>query len=98
LQQPPILLTQDLLNQTGHYNEKSRKHALVGLGDLFTRHPGELAAHVGAVYSRVVERMADSDEDVRKAAQQLLRSQMVPLIPSASMRPFMPMIMAHVCR
>lgn len=84
--------------QTGHYNEKSRKHALTGLADLFTRHPSELTSHVGIVYSRLVERMADSEQGVRQAVQILLKEHVVPLVPGAALRPFMQLIMAHVCR
>lgn len=44
--------TQDLLTQSGHYSEKARKSALVGLADLFARHPQELRGHVGLVYTK----------------------------------------------
>lgn len=33
---------QELLSQTTHHNDKSRKHSLAGLGDLFGRHPEQL--------------------------------------------------------
>lgn len=47
---------------------------------------------------RLVERMADGDADVRKALVRLLREQCIPNVESGALRPFMPMIMAHVCR
>lgn len=43
---------QELLSQTSHYSEKARKSALLGLADLFTRHPQELTNHVGPVYTK----------------------------------------------
>ncbi|GFH15170.1 uncharacterized protein HaLaN_11348, partial [Haematococcus lacustris] len=55
------LTLKELLAQTGHYSEKSRKHGLLGLADLLARHPEELGKHVGVVYSRLSERMADAD-------------------------------------
>ncbi len=48
----PAAPAQELLAQAAHYNDKMRKAALAGLADLFTRHPHELKAHVGLVYSR----------------------------------------------
>ncbi len=47
---------------------------------------------------RLVERMADGDAEVRKALARLLREQCIPNIEGGALRPFMPMIMAHVCR
>lgn len=47
---------------------------------------------------RLVERMGDGDADVRKALVRLLREQCVPNVEGGALRPFMPMIMAHVCR
>jgi pre-rRNA-processing protein IPI1 len=40
---------QELLNQTSHHNDKSRKHALNGLSDLFGRHPEQLHMHAAQV-------------------------------------------------
>ena len=45
-----------------------------------------------------MERVADSDSDVRTALQSLLRERMVPVLEGGVLRPFLPMIMAHVCR
>lgn len=45
---------QELLGQSSHYAEKTRKHALEGIKDLFTRHPEELRAHVGTFYTKSV--------------------------------------------
>jgi hypothetical protein len=42
--------------------------------------------------------MGDGDADVRKALARLLREQCIPNVEGGALRPFMPMIMAHVCR
>lgn len=43
---------QELLSASSHYSEKARKSALIGLADLFARHPLELRGHVGTVYTK----------------------------------------------
>ncbi len=45
---------------------------------------------------RLMERVADADSSVRQALQALLRDRMCPLVAPGQLRPFMPLIMAHV--
>ena len=55
---PITLLAQELLNQTSHYSEKARKQSLVGLSDLFSRHPEELRQHTHLFFTKVAERVS----------------------------------------
>ena len=88
---------QELLMQTGHYSEKARRHALLGMSDLFQRHPEEMRQHAHQFFPKVAERVGDPDQAVRQALRALLRERVMPLVDGAALRPFMPVIMAHVC-
>lgn len=91
------LRAQELLSQTSHYSEKTRRSALQGLGDLFGRHPDELRRHIGDVLTALAERAVDGDAAVRATLRALLREHVLPLLEPKVIRPFMPVIMAHVC-
>ena len=87
-----------MLNQTSHYSEKSRRQSLAGLSDLFTRHPEELSQHTHLFFNKVAERVGDGDADVRTALRSLMRDKVMPLMQPGAIRPFMPVVMAHVSR
>ncbi|PNH00248.1 Testis-expressed sequence 10 protein, partial [Tetrabaena socialis] len=87
----------ELLNQTSHHNDKSRKHSLVGLGDLFGRHPEQLRLNAAQVLGTLSERVVDGDSGVRSATRALLHDRVLPLLGPDTLRPFMPVVMAHVC-
>lgn len=92
-----MLCVQELLGQTSHYSEKTRRSALQGLADLFQRHPDELRRHTGDVLSALAERAVDGDAAVRSALRSLLREQVMPHLEARVIRPFMPVLMAHIC-
>ncbi|GIL45606.1 hypothetical protein Vafri_2810, partial [Volvox africanus] len=91
------LTLKELLNQTSHHNDKSRKHSLVGLADLFGRHPEQLRLHASQVLGTLAERIVDGDSSVRSALRDLLNNSVLPILGSDVLRPFMPVVMAHVC-
>ncbi|KXZ43238.1 hypothetical protein GPECTOR_96g704 [Gonium pectorale] len=91
------LTLKELLNQTSHHNDKSRKHSLVGLADLFGRHPEQLRLHAGQVLGTLAERIVDGDSAVRAEMRGLLGGSVLPVLGPDAVRPFMPVIMAHVC-
>eukprot|EP00798_Chlamydomonas_sp_ICE-L_P013490 gene13490-19348_t len=90
------LTLQELLAQTGHYSEKARKNAFLGMADLFNRHPEEIRQHAHQFFPKIAERVGDPDQGVRVAMRALLREQVMPAIHAGALRPFMPVIMAHV--
>ncbi|MEW5311739.1 MAG: hypothetical protein WDW38_003427 [Sanguina aurantia] len=90
------LTLKELLNSSSHYSEKTRSHALSGLCDLFTRHPEELTQHTHEFFTKIADRITDSEGDVRKALRLLLKGAL-PLAGLGVLRPFMPLLMAHVC-
>ncbi|EFJ52309.1 hypothetical protein VOLCADRAFT_86599 [Volvox carteri f. nagariensis] len=87
----------ELLNQTSHHNDKSRRHSLVGLADLFGRHPEQLRLHASQVMGTLAERIVDGDSSVRSALRELLHGSVLPLLGQDALRPFMPVVMAHIC-
>jgi pre-rRNA-processing protein IPI1 len=91
-----ILPTQDLLNQTSHYSDKARKASLEGLSDLFSKHPQELRQHTHLFFSKIAERVSDGDAPVRSALRHLLREHVLPRLDPGHVRPFMPVMMAHL--
>jgi len=70
---------------------------MTGLGELFSVHPGEARAHAGAILERLVERFDDPDPAVRKELRTMLREVLLPALEAATLAPFIPLIMAHVC-
>ncbi|KAG1657712.1 hypothetical protein FOA52_002516 [Chlamydomonas sp. UWO 241] len=90
------LTLSELLVQTGHYSEKARKAALSGLCDLFAKHPQELPQNTHAFFTKVTERVADGDAGVRQALRVLLSEHAFNKLPPGAIRPFMPVLMAHV--
>lgn len=92
-----LLRPQELLSQCGHYADKVRKDALIGLGDLFTRHPDEARRHTGAIFEALADRVTDGESPVRKELKTLLQDKLLPLLSPLALGPFVPLLMAHVC-
>lgn len=93
-----ICVCQELISQVNHYNAKMRRDSLVGMMELFEAHPEVLPKHVGSVIEAVGERTSDVDAGVRSTLFKLLSDGVLPKMGSGNMKPFMPLMMAHVCR
>eukprot|EP00897_Mesotaenium_endlicherianum_P008693 jgi/Mesen1/7852/ME000042S07294 len=87
----------ELLVQSGHYSEKVRKESLMGMKELFKRHPTELTQHVGEIFDKLAPRCVDADKAVREAFCSLLKSTIFPGLSQAAMSPFLRVMMLHVC-
>ncbi|CAM6100933.1 unnamed protein product [Calypogeia fissa] len=87
----------ELLVQVTHYSERMRRDALMGLKDLFGKHPKELVMHAVVVIEKLSPRITDTEKSVRQALVLLLQSSILPTLPEAMMKPLVPVIMAHVC-
>lgn len=85
----------DLLSQSTHYADKTRRDALTGIDELLTAHPSELGPNLAAVLEKVSERATDADKDVRKALLALWRDRLLPALEATNLRPFLPLVMAH---
>ncbi|KAK9808862.1 hypothetical protein WJX72_005380 [[Myrmecia] bisecta] len=90
------LTLKELLGQVGHYSEKVRKEALLGLVDLLKKHPKELKRHTGPVLEKLAERITDVDKAVREALRGLLAGAVLPLLAGGAIVPFLPLLVAHV--
>ncbi|PRW33261.1 Testis-expressed sequence 10 [Chlorella sorokiniana] len=91
------LTLKELLGQCGHYSERVRKDALQGLGQLLAAHPEELRRHATLVMEAAAERISDGEAAVRTALRELLSSTLFPALGPASLAPFVPLLMAHIC-
>ncbi|KAG2501063.1 hypothetical protein HYH03_000882 [Edaphochlamys debaryana] len=91
------LTLKELLSQTSHHNDKARKHSLEGLADLFARHPDQLRLHAAQVIGTLAERVVDGEPGVRSQLRSLLGGSVLPLLGPDALRPFMPVLMSHVC-
>ncbi|KAG8375029.1 hypothetical protein BUALT_Bualt10G0057100 [Buddleja alternifolia] len=72
------LTLKELLQQTSHHNAKVRKDALLGVKDIFLKHPNELKLHKLAVIEKLRERIGDDDKFVRETLYQLFKSVIFP--------------------
>ncbi|XP_062570246.1 testis-expressed protein 10 homolog [Saccostrea cucullata] len=86
----------DLLNQCQHYSTTVRLDAVNGLRELLSSHPALLEHRLSQTIDRISQLMVDKDPVVRSALTKLFR-QIVPSVPLHKMRPFFPIISAHVC-
>uniref|UniRef100_A0A251K4A3 Uncharacterized protein n=1 Tax=Manihot esculenta TaxID=3983 RepID=A0A251K4A3_MANES len=90
------LTLKELLQQTSHHNAKVRKDALMGMKDLFLKHPEELKLHRYAVIEKLRERVSDEDKVVRETLYQLLKSLILPGCNEDNQGPFISLIMAYI--
>lgn len=58
------LTLKELLQPASHYGAKVRKDALLGIKDLFLKHPEELKLHKYAVIEKLPEHIGDDDRAV----------------------------------
>ncbi|XP_022640237.1 uncharacterized protein LOC106770179 isoform X2 [Vigna radiata var. radiata] len=72
------LTLKELLQQTSHHNHKVRRDALMGIKDLFTRHPAEQKSHRYATVEKLRERIGDDDKVVRKSLYDLFKVVILP--------------------
>ncbi|XP_056161020.1 uncharacterized protein LOC115685680 isoform X2 [Syzygium oleosum] len=94
------LTLKELLQQTSHHNPKVRRDALMGIKDLFLKHPDELRLHMYAVIEKLRERIGDDDKLVREALYQLFKSVIFPsckeLTSQGNQGPFVSLMMAYI--
>lgn len=91
-----VLTLQDLLNQCQHYSASVRLDAVGGLRELLSSHPEILQHYLSQIIDRVSQLVVDKDPTVRSAVIKLFR-QVIPQVDVHKMRPFFPIISAHVC-
>ncbi|CAI9753433.1 unnamed protein product [Fraxinus pennsylvanica] len=72
------LTLKELLQQTSHHNSKVRRDALIGIKDVFLKHPAELKLHELAVIEKLRERIGDDDKLVCETLYQLFKSVIFP--------------------
>ena len=88
---------QELLGQAGHYSERTRRSALLGLSSLLERYPGVLFASLSTILPAIALRVADGDAATRAAARDLWTQRVSGSVSEAQLAPFLPLLMAHVC-
>ncbi|KAL2503103.1 ARM repeat superfamily protein [Forsythia ovata] len=90
------LTLKELLQQTSHHNSKVRKDALMGIKDIFLKHPAELKLHKLAVIEKLRERIGDDDKLVREALYQLFKSVIFPGCKEVNQGPLISLMMAYI--
>ncbi|KAG0255882.1 hypothetical protein BG011_004875 [Mortierella polycephala] len=86
----------ELMTQLKHYSPGTRKDALLGLRDLFHRHPHLLPLHLGVLVNAVVRLLIDDSSVVRKALQTFL-AEFIPMLHSRDVHPFLPLLIVYTC-
>ncbi|KAE8098634.1 hypothetical protein FH972_016679 [Carpinus fangiana] len=90
------LTLKELLQQTSHHNPKLRRDALMGIKDLFRKHPAELRLHKYAVVEKLRERIGDDDKVVRDTLYRLFKSVIFPTCKEDNQELFISLIMAYI--
>ncbi|KAF9303534.1 hypothetical protein BGZ74_003568 [Mortierella antarctica] len=86
----------ELMTQLKHFSPGTRKDALLGLRDLFHRHPHLLPLHLGVLINTVVRLLIDDSSVVRKALQTFL-GEFVPMLHPRDIHPFLPLLIVYTC-
>ncbi|KAJ3036555.1 Testis-expressed sequence 10 protein [Rhizophlyctis rosea] len=86
----------ELLVQSRHYSTGVRKDAVVGVRDLFQRHPHALLSQLSPLFEALAKLIVDEDDDVRKALISLMQS-FAPAVAKDQFRPFLSLVMAYTC-
>ncbi|KAF9165515.1 hypothetical protein DFQ26_009832 [Actinomortierella ambigua] len=86
----------ELMIQLKHYSPGTRKDALMGLKDLFHRHPHLLPLHLGTLVNAIVRLLIDDSSVVRKALQAFL-SEFTPMLHPRDIHPFLPLLIVYTC-
>ncbi|KAF9116399.1 hypothetical protein BGX27_002758 [Mortierella sp. AM989] len=74
----------------------TRKDALLGLRDLFHRHPHLLPLHLGVLVNTIVRLLIDDSSIVRKALQSFL-GEFIPTLHPRDVQPFLPLLIVYTC-
>lgn len=90
------LTLKELLQQTSHHNAKVRKDALIGIRDIFFKHPAELKLHKLAAIEKLRERISDDDKLVRDTLHQLFKSVVLPGCKDDNQGPVISLLMAYI--
>lgn len=90
------LTLKELLQQTSHHNAKVRRDALIGIRDIFLKHPAELRMHRLSVIEKLRERMSDEDKMVRETLYQLLKAVIFPACKEDNQGTLISLMMAYV--
>ncbi|KAF9690196.1 hypothetical protein SADUNF_Sadunf01G0170500 [Salix dunnii] len=99
------LTLKELLQHTSHHNAKVRKEslfsipfedALMGMKDLFLKHPEEIKLHRYAVIEKLRERISDDDKTVRENLYQLLKLVILPGCKEDNQGPVISLMMAYI--
>lgn len=90
------LTLKELLQQTSHHNAKVRRDALMGMRDIFLKHPPELKMQRLSVIEKLRERMTDEDKIVRETLYQLLKAVIFPACKEDNQGTFISLMMAYV--
>ncbi|KAI5658924.1 hypothetical protein M9H77_27717 [Catharanthus roseus] len=90
------LTLKELLQQTSHHNAKVRKDALIGIRDIFLKHPAELKLHRLAAVEKLRERICDDDKLVRETLYKLFKKVILPSCKNDNQGPFISLMMAYI--
>nr|GEX73374.1 testis-expressed sequence 10 protein-like [Tanacetum cinerariifolium] len=90
------LTLKELLQQTSHHNAKVRRDALIGIRDIFLKHPAELKTQRLSVIEKLRERMSDEDKIVRETLYELLKTVIFPACKEENQGTFISLMMAYV--
>ncbi|CAH1415695.1 unnamed protein product [Lactuca virosa] len=90
------LTLKELLQQTSHHNAKVRRDALIGIRDIFLKHPAQLKMHRLSVIEKLRERMSDEDKIVRETLYQLLKAVIFPACKEDNQGTFISLMMTYV--
>ncbi|KAG0225287.1 hypothetical protein BGW42_004514 [Actinomortierella wolfii] len=86
----------ELMTQLKHYSPGTRKDAILGLKDLFHRHPHLLPLHLGTLVNAIVRLLIDDSSVVRKALHTFL-SEFTPMLHPRDIHPFLPLLIVYTC-
>ncbi|KAF9336874.1 hypothetical protein BG006_007097 [Podila minutissima] len=86
----------ELMTQLKHFSPGTRKDALLGLRDLFHRHPHLLPLHLGVLINTAVRLLIDDSIVVRRALQTFL-GEFVPMLHPRDIHPFLPLLIVYTC-
>ncbi|CAH1767930.1 976_t:CDS:10, partial [Entrophospora sp. SA101] len=86
----------ELLTQLRHYNSRTRKDAIQGLGDLFHAYPNILSHSLSISINSLVRLISDEDRTVRKTLVSFF-NEFIPKVEKAELRPFIPLLILFTC-
>lgn len=90
------LTLKELLSQTSHHNAKVRRDALMGIKDLFSKHPEELVLHKYRVVEKLRERIGDDDKVVRRSLYDLFKLVILPSCKEDNQELITSLLMAYI--